>query len=89
MEYCSDSDPLLGVYSATTETKPSAKVLIEDVRVVKFEEEDVYVPTATLESKRAKKGCDTEVTSKEPCAFHTISASYSCSATARVVRYHG
>ena len=75
LEYCSARPPLLGVYCATTETNPSAKLLMEEMRDVKVEDEDEYVPTAMLDWNVEKKGWETDVTLREPCAFQTVIAS--------------
>lgn len=67
----------------------SAYDLMAVVSVVKVLVDDANVPGVIEESNTAKNGWDRDVTSKEPCAVQTSRASYSCSATAKVARYHG
>lgn len=63
------------MYLATVATKPSAKLEIAEVSVVKEEEEEEKLPGVMLESNCAKKGWERDVTSSEPWAFQTVSAS--------------
>lgn len=75
LSYCSDSDPLEGVYLATISTKASAKDWMDEVREVKTGEEEGKVPGVMLELNCAKKGWEREVTVSEPWEFQTVSAS--------------
>lgn len=74
---------------AASAMNESAYALIAVVNVVKVLDDEAKVPVAIDASKRVKKGCDREVTWRDPWAFQTSSASYNCSATAKVARYHG
>lgn len=51
--------------------------------------EEAYVPTVIDELKSLKNAREIEVTVIEPCCFQVYKASYSCSAAANVLRYHG
>ena len=53
------------------DTKPSAKVEIDDVSEVKVEEVDEYVPVLTEGLKIRKKGREADVMVREPCFFQT------------------
>ena len=51
--------------------------------------EESYVPVVIEDMKSLKKGNDVEVTVIDPTWFQVYRASYSCSAAARVFKYHG
>lgn len=54
---------------------PSAKVLMEETRVVKVAVVLAYVPTVTEDENCWKKERDVLVTVRDPCWFQTMSAS--------------
>ena len=57
------------------------------MRLLNVDESEVYVPMLILDTKLEKNGWDMDVTVIDPWRFHTITALYSCSETARVVNY--
>lgn len=86
---CSEREPFEGVYFAPMAINPSAKDLTAVVREANVGEEASYVPMVSEVLNCWKKPSEVEVIAREPWLFQTTSASYSCSATANVVRYHG
>ena len=73
----------------TTATKLSANALIEFIRLLNVDELELYVPMLIPDTKVEKNGWDMDVTVIDPWRFHTIRDLYSCSETARVVKYQG
>lgn len=68
---------------------PSANVLTLEVKLVNVLVDAAYFPTVTEGENCWKNASEVDVTLRVPCAFQTMRASYNCSATAAVVRYHG
>ena len=72
---CSEREPVEGVYLELTSRKPSAKVLMAEVRVLYSAEEEVYVPAVTEESNWWKKASEVDVTFSEPSLSQVMRAS--------------
>jgi len=88
-ENCSARPPSEGVYFSITLMKPSAYVFTALMIVVNVDEELAYVPVAIEESRSWKKAKEVDVTVIDPICCHWDIASYSCSAAAAVLIYHG
>ena len=69
--------------------KPSANAWTLVAIVLNCVVEEVYVPGLIEGENCWKKARDVLVTVRDCCCFHTMRASYSCSATAAVVMNQG
>lgn len=61
---------------------------MDATRDLNVDDEDEYDPIVMDGENSRKKGSERDVTLSEPCLFHTMSQSQSCSDTASVDKCH-